>query len=259
MLIQKGYAPLKVQERAIQAAAMSSLGVLGQASVRVLLFHMCALTRLLEKDLLVNYREFEKALWAVLGNGADILLKRFSDELARNVPASGLGLNEILDAIRKDEPFVFVRNMNYGENALLLYRSESFRNRVVSGFFDPIADVNESRAAVFANAPDLPPSVAAMTFEQLQERHASIEKSASEWIFSLKQGGRRLRLAKDNTWLAEKGLDEGLHEGRSATWKDAAVLCAYDAGRIDADKTLEIMELHDVMIFEDSRAIYARV
>jgi hypothetical protein len=260
LLIQKGYAPIKVRDRAVQAAALRALGVLGPASVKALLFHMCALTSMQEKDLLANYREFEKALWNILGSGADILLKRFNDDLARNVPAGDLGLNKILDTMRKDEPFVFARNMDYGENAALLYRSESFRDRVVSGFFDPVSAADEAGAAVFAKMPALPPSVARTTYEQLQDERESmpIGERVARWAFSLRKGGRYLRLAKDDTWLAEMGLEEEPHDGSSAPWQDAAVLCTYDAGRIGADKTIRIIESHNVIMFEDSQAVYSR-
>ena len=43
---------------------------------------MTSLTGLQEKELLANFRELEKALWSVFGYGADIILKRLSEELA---------------------------------------------------------------------------------------------------------------------------------------------------------------------------------
>jgi hypothetical protein len=183
---------------------------------------------------------------------------RFSDDIAKNVPAGDLGLNEILDTLRKDEPFVFARNMDYGENAALLYKNESFGDRVMSEFFDPVSVADETKAAVFAKMPALPQSVATTTYEQLQDKGIPICERMAKWAFSLRQGGKRLRLAKDDTWLAEMGLDEELHDGGSAPWEDAAVLCTYDAGRIGADKTVRIIELHDIIMFEDSEVVYSR-
>lgn len=100
------------------------------------------------------------------------MLKRFSDNLSRNVDADGLGAAEVLDAILRDEPYVFVRNVGYGENVLLLYRSESFRNRIMSGFFAPLDDVGAKAVALAAAGSMLPVHVNAMTYELLQELYA---------------------------------------------------------------------------------------
>lgn len=253
-LTQVGYAPLKAQERAVLAAATMSLGVLGEASTKALLFHMCSVTGMQEKKLLSNYREFERALWSILGNGADILLKRFSDNLSRNVDAGGLGMAEVVDAIKRDEPYVFVRNMSYGENVLLLYKSENFRDRIMSGFFSPLDGVEAGAAALAPGS--LPAHVSAMTYERLQATYSgkSIEEKISRWVSSIGRDGRHLRLARDDTWLAEKGIGEEAHH------KDAGVaaLCAYDAGRLSTESTYRIMELHDIVVFEESQAVYAR-
>ena len=205
-LTQVGYLPLKAQERAVRAAATKSLGVFGEASTEALLFHMSSLTGKHERELLSNYKEFEKALWSVLGNGADILLKMFSDNLARNVDADGLGMAEIIDSIRRDELYVFVRNISYGENVLLLYRSENFRDRIMSGFFSPIDDVDARSAALAVGT--LPAHVSAMTYEQLQEMYkgGSIEEKVSRWVSSFSHDSRHLRLARDDTWIGEKGV-----------------------------------------------------
>lgn len=257
-LTRAGYSPLRVQDRAVSAAAAKSLSVLGESSTRALLFHMCSITGMQEKELLSNYMEFERTLWSVLGNGADLLLKRFCDNLARNIDADGLDLTEVIDEIKRDEPYVFVRNMDYGENVLLLYRSTGFRDRIMTGFFDPLAGGAESRAALAADPP-FPAHVSAMTYRQLQEtyRGGTVGENVSRWSALLRQDGRHLRLARDNTWLAENKIDEEPH-ARPDTRSDAAVLCAYDAGRLSPENTVAIMESHDIVVFEESQAVHAR-
>jgi hypothetical protein len=154
---------------------------------------MCSTSGLKEKELLSDYREFERALWSVLGNGADLLLKRFCDNLSRNVGSDGLGITEVLDAIRRDEPYVFVRTMDFGENALLLYRSEGFRDRIMSGFFSPINTTEAvAAAAALAASHSLPANVSAMTYERMVDTYAggTIEEKTSSWMSSIARQGR---------------------------------------------------------------------
>ncbi|MEO9295901.1 MAG: hypothetical protein ABI347_09925 [Nitrososphaera sp.] len=256
-LTQTGYVPLRAQDRAVLAAARRSLGVLGDASKRALLFHMCLMTGQKERELLSNYREFERALWSILGNGADILLKRFCDNLSRNIGSDGLGVTQVLDAIKRDEPYVLVRNIDFGENVLLLYRSENFRDRIMSGFFSPLDDDSAGAgAAALAASHSLPANVNTMTYERLVDTYAgrTIEEKTSSWLSSIARHGRPLRLARDNTWLAEKRIDERPHQKDAG----AAVLCAYDAGRLSQESAVRIMELHDIIVFEESQSVYAR-
>jgi hypothetical protein len=116
------------------------------------------MTGLKEKELLSNLVELEKALWSSLGYGADILLKRLSDELARNVDRAGIGFAEVLDELKRDEQAVFARSISQGENMALLYSSTGFRNRIVSAFFDPMQG-GGAMAALIERPSGLPPSV----------------------------------------------------------------------------------------------------
>ncbi|MGI0020058.1 MAG: hypothetical protein ACREAY_06280 [Nitrososphaera sp.] len=254
-IVQKGYAPLQIQERIVSAAAKKTLAVLGDTSSRALLFHMTSLTGLQERELLANFRELEKALWSVFGYGADIMLKRLSEELAAATRSCDLGFNEMLDEVRRDGPLAFMRSMDYGEHVLLLYKSAAFRDRMVAGFFDSPAE--ESRAAIMAGA--VPASVAATTYKQLAGRYGvqSVAEKAGEWAFSLRRGVH-LRLATDNTWLAEKGMEEADHRQDRPPWKGAAVLCAYDVERI-GEHMPKALELHDFVVLEDSNVVYAKV
>lgn len=253
-LVQKSYAPLRIQDRIVSAAAKKMLSVLGEAPTKALMFHMTSLTGMGEKELLANFKELERALWSVFGCGADIMLKRLSDELAAATRSTGLGFNEMLDEIRKDEPLAFVRNVNYGEHALLLYKSVAFRDKMVKGFFDSPA--KESRAAIMAGP--LPASVTRVTYDQLAQRYDPqlVAEKAGEWAFSL-QRGVHLRLATDNTWLAEKGMHEADHRLDRSPWKNAAVLCAYDVEKIGGRAAI-ISESHDFVVLEDFNAVYAR-
>jgi hypothetical protein len=253
-LVQKGYAPLKVQDRIVSAAAKKMVSVLGEAPTKALMFHMTSLTGLGEKELLANFKALERALWSVFGCGADIMLKRLNDELAAATRSAGLGLNEMLDEIRRDEPLAFVRNVNYGEHALLLYKSIMFRDKMVKGFFDSPA--KESRAAIMAGP--LPESVTAVTYDQLAQRYGpqSAPEKAGEWAFSL-QRGVHLRLATDNTGLAEKGVQEADNRRDRSPWNNAAVLCAYNAEKI-GDHASIISKSHDFVVLEDTNAVYAR-
>lgn len=253
-LVQKGFVPLKVQDRIVSAAAKNMLAVLGEASSKALMFHMTSLTGLSERELLANFRELERALWSVFGCGADIMLKRLSEELAAATRSTGLGFNEMLDEIRRDEPLALARSVGYGEHALLLYKSTAFRDRMVEAFFDSPA--KESRAAIMAGT--LPVSVTAATYEQLVERYGvqSVAEKAGEWAFSL-QSDMRLRLAADNTWLAEKGIPEADHGRDRSPWRSAAVLCTYDSEKIGGHAA-KISESHDFVVLEDSKTVYAR-
>jgi hypothetical protein len=253
-LVQNGYAPLRVQDRIVSAAAKKMLSILGEASAKALMFHMTSLTGIGEKELLANFRELERGLWSVFGCGAEIMLKRLSDELAAATRSTGLGFNEMLDEIRRDEPLAFVRTVSYGEHALLIYNSVSFRDKMVKGFFDSPA--KESRAAIMAGS--LPASVTAVTYDQLAQRYGpqAVAEKAGEWAFSL-QRGVHLRLATDNTWLVEKGMHEADHRRGRPPWKGAAVLCAYDAEKVRDQATI-ILEPYDFVVLEDSNAVYSR-
>ena len=254
-IVEKGYAPLQGQERLVSPAAKKALAVLGAASSRALLFHMTSLTGLQEKELLANFRELEKALWSVFGYGADIMLKRLSEELAAATRFCDMGFNEMLDELRRDGLLAFMRSVDYGEHVLLFYRTTAFRDRMAAGFFDLPAE--ESRVAVMAEAA-VPASVAATTYEQLAGRYGekSVAEKAGEWAFSLRRSAH-LRLATDNTWLAEKGIEVASHRQDRLPWTSAAVLCAYDIERIGGNMP-RALESHDFVVLEDSSAVYAK-
>jgi hypothetical protein len=257
ILLEKGYTPLRLQERIVASASRRALAVLGEQSVAALLYHMTTLTGLREKEILSNYIEFEKVLWSSLGYGADILLKRFSDELGRIVHMTGAGLGEAFDEIRRNEQAVFARSIAQGENAALLYKSAGFRDSVVSAFFEPL-EGRVAMAALVERKSKLPPSVARTTYSELQSGRGmtGIESMVAEWTSALRPAGTALRLAKDNTWLVENGMPEPSHD--SADLRKAALLCAYDMSRIDGASATKAVELHDFVVVEGLQSVYAR-
>ena len=256
-LIEKGYTPLRLQERIVASGARKALAVLGPQSVAALLYHMSTLTGLKEKELLSNYIEFEKALWSSLGYGADVLLKRFSEELGRIGGRTGAGLGEALDEIRRNEQAVFARSIAQGENAALLYKSTGFRDAMVSAFFEPL-EGKMAMAALVERQSKLPPSVARTTYRELQSGRgtATIGSRVAEWTSALRPAGSALRLVKDNTWFVENGMPEPSHD--SAELRKAALLCAYDLSRMDSTNVARAIELHDFVIVEGLQVIYAR-
>jgi hypothetical protein len=208
----------------------------------------------------------------ILGRAADIILKRFSDGLARNVQdKKDPSFSEILAEIRRDERRAFVRNMSYGEQVLLLYRSLEFRDALMAAFFDPVSDAKEARVAVTAaggsgnnngggERSQLPFLVASTTYEQLQANDDGLQdvaEKAGAWASSLCQDGKRLRFAGDNTWLAQKGLDEPPHD--KGLLRDAAVMCAYNLESIGARQAAKIVERHRFVVLEDSSAVYTKM
>lgn len=249
LLSEQGYVPLKVRERVVAATALSSLSVLGTSSVRALLFHMSTLTGMQESELLSNYREFEKALWAALGSGADIILKHFSDELARNVQTQGMGVTETLDAMKRDEPYVFMRNTVAGDHTLLLYQSPAFRDRMLAAFFDPASGTREARAAVLDQQVQLP-SVSSVTFADLEAGPSNAGEKIIEWASAI-AGQGRLRFAMDSTWLVENNI-----EVPAARLKDAALLSACDlrAGAEHATKAVS----SGYVVLEGTKTVYVK-
>lgn len=260
LLSEMGYAPFTLKERVTSFAALNALNVLGNSFVRALLHHMSSKTGL-RGELLSNYAEFENALRMILGYGANIILKRFHLELSRNVSASDLGLDETFQEISKNEPVVFVRNMACGEHALLLYTSQDFRDRVITSFFEPLSGSNETKAAILtANAAPFPSAVIAITYQQLQDRYGltAVNQKIEEWASAIRAGGSRLRLAKDNTWIVENGLEEGLHDSATSPWNDVTLLCAYDISKIGPERAGKVVESHNFVVLEGARAVYAK-
>jgi hypothetical protein len=249
VLQEQGYEPLKAHERVLAATALFSLSVLGTSSVKALLFHMSTLTGMQEKELLSNYREFEKALWSALGSGADIILKHFSDELARNVQAQGMGVTEIIDSMKRDEPHVFMRNTVAGEHALLLYRNQAFKDRMLAAFFDPASGVRETRAAVLDQQVQLP-SVSSVTFADLRAGPQDAGEKIARWA-SAAAGQGRLRLAVDGTWLVENSAGFP-----AAKLRDAALLlmCNMRAGADHATRTMHA----GYVVLEDTKTVYVK-
>lgn len=72
----------------------------------------------------------------------------------------------------------------------------------------------------------LPVHINAMTYELLQEMYAgqTVKEKMAKWMSSIGHEDMPLKLAKDNTWLAERGINEEPHRKDAAS----AVLCAYD-------------------------------
>lgn len=249
VLQEQGYGPLKVHERVMAATALSSLAVLGTSSVKALLFHMSMLSGMQEKELLSNYREFEKALWSALGSGADIILKHFSDELARNMQAHGVGVTEMIDAMKRDEPYVFMRNTAAGEHTLLLYRNQAFKDRMLAAFFDPVSGVRETRAAVFERQEKLH-SVSSVTWADLRAGPQDAGEKMVQWV-SATAGQGKLRLAVDSTWLVENSA------GLPATkLRNAALLAMCDV-RVGTDRATRTMHA-DYVVLEDTKTVYMK-
>jgi hypothetical protein len=249
ILHERGYEPTQAYERVLATTALASLSVLGAASVKALLFHMSALTGIEEKALLSNYKEFERALWAALGSGADIILKHFSDELARNIKAQDMGTTEVIEAMKRDQPYVFMRNTTSGEHTLLLYRNVAFRDRMLAAFFEPMSDVRETRAAVFSQQVQIP-SVSSVTFADLGADKSNAGEKTAEWALA-EAGQGRLRLAVDGTWLAENGAQVPL-----AKLKDAALLSACDL-RVGVEEAAKAAQ-PNYIVLEDTKAVYVK-
>jgi hypothetical protein len=210
---------------------------------------MSTLTGMQEKELLSNYREFEKALWSALGSGADIILKYFSEELARNVQARGMGVTEMIDAMKRDEPYIFMRNTAAGEHALLLYRNQAFRDRMLAAFFDPASGVRETRAVVLDRQVQLP-SVSSITIADLRAGPHEAGEKIAQWA-SATAGQGRLRLAVDSTWLVENSA------GFPATkLRDAALLSMCDL-RVGADDATRAVHAGYVVL-EDTKTVYVK-
>jgi len=256
-LRERGFSPLRLQDRLVSAAARRALAILGEQSVVALIFHMTTLTGLKEKELLSNYAEFEKALWASLGYGAEIMLKRFGEEFIRYTHGRGIEFGDVLDEVRRNAPAVFARSILQGENAALLYTSSGFRDRVVSAFFEPIEGGGVMAALVDGHS-SLPPSVARATYSELKGRHGrfALEGRVAEWTSAVRPEETALRLAKDNTWLLENGLSEPSHD--SVGQRKTALLCAYDLTRMDEASAAKAAELHDFVVVEGLQSIYAR-
>lgn len=264
ILLKEDYAPLKVKDRIISSAALHALAVLGDASVRTLVYHMSSLTGMKEQALLASHSDFEKAVMTILGRAADIILRRFSDELAKNVRGKkDPSFNEILAEIEKDERIAFLRNMRYGEQVLLLYKSDKFRDAMMSAFFDPVSpDPKEARAVVVLGrgAPlSLPVRVASTTYEQLQALNGpqAAGEKVGAWAASLCKEGKRLRFASDNTWLAQQGFDEPPHGGVTQL-KNAAVMCAYDLEKIGPGHATKVAAGHSIAVLEGHHGVYAK-
>ncbi len=256
LLLERGYLQLRLQDRVVSQAACRALSVLGEQSVAALLYHMSAMAGLKEKDLLSNLVELEKALWSSLGYGADILLKRLSEELAKSVGRTGIGFAEVLDEMNRDGQAVFARSISQGENMALLYSSAAFRDRMVSAFFEPTED-GVAMAALIERPSGLPPSVTRTTYGELAGSHtASVGSRVAEWVSAVRPSGSYLRLAKDNTWLVQNGMTEPSHEEIGV--RRSALLCAYDLSRIDTASAANTAELHDFVVVEGLPAIYAR-
>jgi hypothetical protein len=259
LLTEMGYAPFTLKDRVVSIAALNALSVLGNAFVRAILHHMSSRTGL-RGELLSNYAEFENALRMILGLGANVILKRFNRELAKNVHAHNLGLDDTFQEISKNEPAVFVRNMTRGEHVLLLYSSQGFRDMVISSFFDSLSGGNETKAAVLASAAPFPSSVIAITYQQLQHSYGltAVNQKIEEWASAIRAGDARLRLAKDNTWLVENGLEEGPHDSERSPWSEATVLCAYDISKIGHERASKVVESHGFVVLEGSKSVYAK-
>lgn len=257
LLRKTGFVPLRLQDRLVSSAARRALSILGEQSVVALIYHMMTLTGLKERELLSNYAEFEKALWSSLGYGAEIMLKRFGEEFTRYTHGKGIGFGDMLDEVRRNEHTVFARSISQGENAALLYTSPSFRDRVVSAFFEPIEGGGVMAALVDGHS-SLPPSVARATYSELKGRHGTfaLEGRVAEWTSAVRPEGTALRLAKDNTWLLENGLNEPSHD--SVGQRKTALLCAYDLTRMDEASAAKAAELHDLVVVEGLQSIYAR-
>jgi hypothetical protein len=255
LLHEKGYRPLKVQDRAVASAALSSLSVLGESSIRALLFHICSLAGMQERQLLSNYKEFERTLCSALGSGADIILKRFYEELSRNVQRSGMSPNEILETIGRDEPYVFMRNVMVGEHVLLLYRDRQFRDRMLDAFFDPVQSAGGlyTKGAILSDLDSNELAIPSVTWQDLQKGAGptGLEEKLADWITTLGVG--KLRLARDNTYLLENDIDEI----PVTRFRDATLICTCDI-RVGIESTSRATESHNYVVLEDSKTVYTK-
>lgn len=191
-----------------------------------------------------------------LGYGADILLKRFSEELARNVGKRGIGFGEVYDEIRNNEQAVLARSVSQDENIAILYSNMGSRDRIVSTFFEPV-ERGGTMAALIEKSSDLPPSVTRITYGELQAgRRMALNNSVIEWVSAVHPAGLTLRLAKGNTWFVENGMAEPSHDALGA--RKTALLCAYDLSKIDSASAGKAAELHDFVIVEGTQGIYTR-
>lgn len=261
LLYEAGYVPFQLTERVVSTSTKNALAVLGESSIRALMFHMTFLSGMTEKELLADHKAFEKSLRASIGFGADIIISHFNEELAKNLPdrLSDLPVDEVLSRINRDELQVFMRNIAMQEHAVLIYRNGSFRDKMMNAFFDPVADTQGPKGAIMSG--EKLAAAPTITYEQMGADHDKLMKTLSDWISSVRSAGAA-RIGKDNTWLLENGFEKEILSAEKAAGpklsENMALLCAYDIAKLNEKQAKVVVETHKFVVLEEPQIVYMR-
>lgn len=261
LLYEAGYVPFDLTERVVSTSSRNALAILGESSIRALMFHMTFLSGMSEKELLADYKAFEKSLRASIGFGADIIINHFSEELAKNLTSrtSDLSVDEVLSRISRDELQVFMRNIAMQEHAVLIYKNSNFRDRMMAAFFDPVAGPTGPKGAIMSG--DKLAAAPTITYQQMGTDHDKLMKVLADWISSVRSAGAA-RIGKDNTWLLENGFEKEILSAEKAAGPklsdNMALLCAYDIAKLNEQQARVVVETHKFVVLEEPQVVYMR-
>src|SRR5919108_1820393 len=244
-----GYIPRYSQyDKVLYDSIHKSLKTLGKSYAKALLFNMCSLYGLSENELLTNYDLFEKSIYRILGNTANLIIDIIKKDMLRHVvlldpDITGsdilnptLTVDTILKRIHEAEVFNFVRKIQGGEHVIFLYENQNSFTRILSAFFDPDVSATTPKGVLTILPYWDPKNNNNLTYnELLTSQNDKAMKKFEHWISTLHSSNKSLynqptRIAEeDATWWLRNGFTEEftLFEQSLKRHDNISFLCAF--------------------------------
>jgi hypothetical protein len=279
-LEELGYFPVLFgAEQTLYDSIKNSLKILGEASSEELVSYICSLYGLSEKELLTNYDLFEKSLYYIFGEVADVMLdivkkEMLKQQMTKASKGPSLTVKDILKEIRNEEMFEFIHKIPGHEHIIFLYENENYKDKVLSIFFDTdVTGGNDNiPKGLLSEKPANMNSVNNILYDKfLQAPTDKALKKFSNWIAKLHSLNKSqsynsaTRIAgEDETWwlrndfaykfmLLEELLGKYIHD-------NIIIMCGYNISKLNKKQIKTIMKtiisFHGYVILDEPLMVY---
>ncbi len=266
--------------------------MLGEYHCKLLLYKLCSVDRLSEKELLTNYDLLKKSLYQILPTAAEIILRHVKYEMLRHaiflvsdltvedIQNPILSITDILNLIRKEELMNFVREIPSHEHIVFFYENEKIRDKILSTFFhtdtisnresNPPKGLLSSKPSNYNSQYDLNGfgngnnNILYGESLDLQEQK-SLKSSLYDWVQSIHSSNKSqhtpTRIAnQDATWWLRNGRANeyiGFQKslGRHIQYNVSAI-CSYDISKLNNEFLRTVVASHSYIMFDKPFMIY---
>jgi hypothetical protein len=241
----------------------------------MLLNRICSVYGLSEKELLTNYDLFERSLHHVFGGASHKFLTQIKEQILHDVTMNGysinpnLGINNILNYLRKAETLEFLSRLRTHEHIAFLCTNQTNQRIILSEFFNSVICNRVPKGIVTSKSTTNFSFVKSLLYDELAKakpQRNEITAKLYDWIDSLFMSSNsehfsaRLVFEDATWWLRNDLIWEYVSFEQSLSGyiqdKNISILCTYDVSDCNYPQLNTIIGSHNYIITDEPFMLY---